>query len=377
MDEQTTMRHPQHARVRQRGFTILELLVAAVMVGLAAVFIGEIFTQQNRAHVVVENVTETQQSVRALGDMLERDLRVTGFLVPEEMAFCGIDTAALPDTAPDVLFLTDADALGDAIAPNNVPALGVAARVLNGSSIDGRNNGESLILDTLAPDGVPFYDLSGNGVADSDFLFIPAPLRAGGVILWDRANPAAGVACGIIRGIGGTTLTVDFNPGGVGAARNTALGNPSSDILAVPAHVYRIDGTRLLRNEMLLAEDVEDLQFAAFFDVNGDGIVNCPGGPCAGPPFVSTLEYPGSEGSVYRADAWDHADLRELRVTIVGRTRAPDPQALNNADMARGTMQFQENRTPPPGGVAPDGFRRRVMVLTAAVRNVGGRELGG
>jgi prepilin-type N-terminal cleavage/methylation domain-containing protein len=361
----------------RHGFTILELLVAAAVVGIAAVLIGEVFTQQNRAHVVVENVAETQQSVRALGDMLERDLRATGFLVPEEMAFCGIDTAALPDEIPDVLFLTDADALGDAIAPTSVPALGQVAQVMNSASVDGRGNGESLILDTLVPDGVAFYDLNGDGVGDSDFLFTAAPARSGGVIVWDRANPGGGVACGIIRGIAATTLTVDFAPNGLVAARATALGGLGADLVAVPAHVYRVQGTQLLRNEMLLAEDVEDLQFAAFFDVNDDGVVNCPGGPCAGPPFVSALEYPGSAGSIYRADAWNNADLRELRVSIVARTRAPDPQVLQNPLMARGQMQFQENRTPPVGGVAADGFRRRVTVLTAAVRNVGSRELGG
>ena len=31
------------------------------------------------------------------------------------------------------------------------------------------------------------------------------------------------------------------------------------------------DESRLLRDEMILAEDVEDFQVAFFFDVNGDG----------------------------------------------------------------------------------------------------------
>ena len=43
----------------------------------------------------------------------------------------------------------------------------------------------------------------------------------------------------------------------------------------MPGHVYQVNGqSQLLRNGVILAEDVEDLQFALFFDVDDDGVTD-------------------------------------------------------------------------------------------------------
>ena len=70
--------------------------------------------------------------------------------------------------------------------------------------------------------------------------------------------------------------------------------------MAVPAHVYWVNPNapngppQLIRDGMVLANDVEDLQVALFYDVDDDGVVSGldPGLPDY-PPHSAT-EYPGS-----------------------------------------------------------------------------------
>lgn len=368
-------------RRNNRGFSLIELVVSMAVLGLISFFLSNLLVRSSRTYTVVDDVTETQQNLRAVTSLMERELRSTGFLVPEGAAICGYDTGGggTPDNGPDVLFVSDADALD----PAGVTSLTTQAADVLGGYGDG-DGIEVLQLSSLVVDANPFYDLDGDGVADSDFLFTAAPARSGGVIVVDRTNPAAGAACGVITAInpGASTITVDFNiatapnaPGGAGAAPNgTPLGVGAVDLVAVPAHVYWINpngangAPQLIRDGMVLANDVEDLQLALFYDTDDDGIVD-PLGPGDPPPFHSALEYPGSAaaGAQYEPGLWDNSELREVRVTVVARTRGQDPDVLANPNLANNVQQGFENR---PAGVVADGFRRRSITLTVQPRNV-------
>ena len=366
-----------HAR---RGFTLIELLVSMAVLGLITFFLTDLLVRQSRTYTVVDDVTETQQNLRAVTSLLERELRSTGFLVPEGAAICGYDTGGTgtPDTGPDVLYVSDADALD----PAGITSLTTqAADVLSGY---GDGDGiEALELSSLVVDANPFYDLDGDGVADSDFLYTTTPARNGGVIVVDRSNPAAGAACGVITNINGNTVTVDFNvatapnaPGGGGAAPDgTPLGLGATDLVAVPAHVYWINPgaggapPQLVRDGMVLANDVEDLQLALFYDVDDNGVVDGLDPDFAPPPTHSATEYPGSaaDNAEYEPGSWDNSELREVRVTVVARTRSEDPNVLANPNLATGVTQGFENRA---AGAVADGFRRRSITLTVQPRNV-------
>ncbi len=76
---------------RLAGFTLLELLIAVAVMGLVVASLLEVFTTQHRTYVVVDQVTEAQQSTRAVAHLLEHDLRMAGFMVPERAAVCGWD----------------------------------------------------------------------------------------------------------------------------------------------------------------------------------------------------------------------------------------------------------------------------------------------
>jgi hypothetical protein len=120
---------------------------------------------------------------------------------------------------------------------------------------------------------------------------------------------------------------------------------------------------QLLRDGMVLANNVEDLQVALFYDLDDDGVMD-----------GENLEYPGSGGgAIYQSRNWDNSFLREIRVNIVARTRDQDADVVQNPGMAQGTWQLAENRVAPPG--LPDGFRRRVHTSTIRPRNVGARPL--
>ena len=367
-------------RSRCHGFSLIELMVAMAVLGVVTVFLTDLLVRQSRAYQVVDNVTETQQNLRAIGDLLEHELRVTGFLVSEGAAFCGVDVppgAAYPDTTPDVIVVTDAEALDPAGVTNQT----LGAQVLG--AFAGTGSSETVNVDDVVLDGNAFYDTDGDGVADSDFLYgeAPQPVRNGGVIVVDRANTDRGVSCGIIRDldVAGDSIEVDFqlngaSPGGTPLAA-VPPGGGIPDVVAIPAHVYWIQNGNLVRDGMILAQDVEDLQFAAFYDVDGDDVVD--GAGTVDPPYASSLEYPGSRdtlngvaGQAYESDAWDNADLREIRVNLVGITKSQDPDVLQNPAAAQGQFQTTENRAAPGGN---DGFRRRVLTLTVRPRNVGGR----
>jgi prepilin-type N-terminal cleavage/methylation domain-containing protein len=67
------------AVMTRRGFTMVELLVTLVLLGMAATFIYTVFITQHNSYVAQQDVSETQQDVRVSLDMLTRDLRSTGY----------------------------------------------------------------------------------------------------------------------------------------------------------------------------------------------------------------------------------------------------------------------------------------------------------
>jgi hypothetical protein len=142
-----------------------------------------------------------------------------------------------------------------------------------------------------------------------------------------------------------------------GALANLVGTDAEEEIVIVPAARYALDSTtgtgRLERNGELLAQGVDDFQVSYYFDVDDDGVVD-----------AATAEEPGTkDGNAYSPANWDNEDLKEVRFSIVVRTRAADQQ------FADGNFVVLENRTAPAGG--SDGFRRRVIVGSVRPRNVG------
>jgi prepilin-type N-terminal cleavage/methylation domain-containing protein len=328
--------------MRNSGFTIIELMVASAILAIVMVFTMEIFTVNNRTYVKIDSVVDTQQSVRAISSIFERDLRHAGMMVPEAAGLCAIDNTG----APDLLYISDHTAINpeDAIGVFDGALVQGAVSQVNVSPTRTTLTLDTLVLEPDMPD--PSYDTDGNGVNDSDFHV------NGGVIVTDLMDPSRGSACGIVTDVDLATPSIEIE------IKTAALGNSAGayELTAVPALEYRIDSDRLYRNNLRLADGVEDLQLAYFLDTNGNNALDVG-------------ELYGTSGNNYVAAARDASDLRAVRFNVVTRTRSEDDQ------FTQGFIQPRENRT--VGSATPDGYRRRVHTAIVRMRNIGDRVGGG
>jgi prepilin-type N-terminal cleavage/methylation domain-containing protein len=339
------------------GFTLLELLIAAAILGVVITYLMQTFSTAQKAYVVVEQVSEAQQNLRVVADLMERDLRLAGYLVPSHAAVCGVDIT----NGPDTLFVSNADVIlpADQLQVANFSALlsgNLGAEVTDagagvGGTIGGLGEDVNLAKRWVDVDGGP-----------ADFA------RNQGVILVDRNDPNGRAACGVITldpvatGPSSIRLLVDFLTNDLGPM----AGNP--DVRAIPAHVYNITppnpgaGTpaQLYRDGVLLANDVEDLQVAYFFDLDDDRVLD------AG-EFQGDLGQAVGDGIAvpYDSAAVDGSMLRQVQISLVTSTREDDP----NDDAPAMIQQVTGNRNPATIA-APDRKRRRVYSSTVRLRNV-------
>ncbi len=320
---------------RRAGFTLIELMVASVLASILMIFVLETFTVNNFAYSRIDAVVGSQQSLRVISSLLERDIRHAGFMLREEAALCGLDD----DDGPDTLYVTD----------HNAPETGNLTTMYDGSEVQGvvtnvPTGTVTLLLDSIFLESTvasASYDTDGNGTNDSDFQV------GGGAIIVDFESPGRGSACGTVTGvnIGANTVTINVRTAPLGLAGGVI------QLIVLPAIEYRIVGTRLFRNGLLLSNEIEDMQASLYFDVNGDNLVDA--GEILG----------DGVGNDYLAAANDAADLRGVQLSLVARTRLEDPNFS-------GFFQATENRNAVAG---QDGFRRRVHTNTIRLRNVGSR----
>ncbi len=331
---------------RRSGFTLIELMLAVSLLSIVILGTFESLTRQHKTSIVTENVVEVQQNVRAISYLIEREIRMAGFMVPNAVSICGIDSV----NGPDELFISESEP----IVPDDARAGDLGARVTSPWA-PGNALPANLVLtldaatSDLDGDGNYFYDNDGNGVPEVDFRV------GGGFILGDLANPHRGTACGIVQQATPTQLVI-VQTGGNLIPLNAAS-DAEEEIVIVPAAHYAVNGAfatgRLERNGDLLAQGVDDFQISFFFDVDDDGVID-----------AAPAEEPGTlAGNLYDAANWDNTTLKEVRFSLVVRTRSGDP------DFNGGAFMTFENRVDP--GLGPDGFRRRAMVAAVRPRNIG------
>jgi len=329
----------QGLRAGRGGYSLPELVIAMAILIIVVGYVMNSFSSQHKTYSVNDQVMEVQQNLRAVSDLLESEVRMSGFLVPDGASICGVDNT----NASDELFVTDTSP----IDPGAVPSADLGARVTAGYA-----NGTGLATWTLDSstvdldgDGNFFYDTDADGTADADFQI------GAGFILTDLTNPDRGTVCGTIEDIGSAQARVDVVAGGFDPAVAA-----DQELVMVPAARYHVaTGGRLMRNGDLLSIGIDDFQVSYFFDVDGDGLIDTT---------TPSNENPGTvAGGVYDPTDWDVTTLRQLRFNVVAVTRAEDE------GFTGGGFQLTENRSDPGSGA--DGFRRRVYTSIVRPRNIG------
>ena len=319
---------------------MIELLTAMAILSVVLLFVFQTFMYQHATYQVTDQVSEAHQTVQGAARLIERDLRNAGYMVPHAAASCGVDV----DNGPDTLYVSDTDA----IRPADQLPVEIAKEELGAPALESDKPTSATTawigVDDVVVDAQASYDTDGNGTNDSDFRV------GGGAILIDRGNPNYGVACGIVAGL---DLTPPYQ---VQVTWQSLLATgAASDLVLVPAHVYRITGTappQLQRDGSLLAKDVEDLQVAWYYDDNTNRVVDAN-------------EIKGVTGNNYVTSGVDGDELREVRINLITRTRGNDPRNPDDA----GVGQTLENRT-TASAPGDDGRHRRVHTATVFLRNL-------
>jgi type IV pilus assembly protein PilW len=85
---------------KQEGVTLIELLVALVICGVAIGAIYRLFIFQTRAYTVQDQVVEVQQNVRSAMEIMLRDLRMTGYDDDSAASTITITTPILTPVTP-------------------------------------------------------------------------------------------------------------------------------------------------------------------------------------------------------------------------------------------------------------------------------------
>ena len=293
------------------GFSLLELMVVVVITVVVTGHILSIFAGQLLTYEGQRAVTEVQDDARLAADMIHRDLRMSGFMVPSQAGVAAVDGG---NTDPDMLCISDYTLL-------NETQIELATNVFDGAALNSDLGGSVGSVAIAAAE----RDIDGDG--DNDFAV------GAGLIIAEGTS----THCARILAVGATNIT--FQPD-----TPATFGATSLNGVAVPAILYARTAAGLTRNGLVVSRQVEDLQVEFAVDANDDG------------------QIVGGEFPIHGLFGNDPTLVRLIRLSVLTRTVLEDPQLPDG-----GGRPAVANRA---AAGAPDGFRRRLVVGSATPRNL-------
>jgi prepilin-type N-terminal cleavage/methylation domain-containing protein len=292
---------------RSAGFSLVELMVAVVVMGIVTSQLLLAFSHQHTTSIEHERSIEIQQEARLINDLILADLRIGGFMVPAFAAVGSIDGGV---NGSDILCVSDSTIIND----NTLPG---ATSKFSGATITAAVGAG----DTSVTVSAASMDIDSDG--DDDFSLNDGVLIGTGT----EAH------CAVITNIAGSTIS--FTPATI-AGFSAAF----SDV-AVPALVYQVNGTTITRNSMVLSNHIEDLQVQFGVDLDSNGTV---------------------EGAEFPID-----DLTGLNFDLVENVRIIlTARDLRGKPGFAGQFASVANRV----AGAADNFKRRRMTGDVLVRNL-------
>ena len=229
-----------------KGFSMVELMVVLVIAGIVIAGVYRTFTAQQKTFVVQEEVSEAQQSARAVMDVIARDIRMAGFGAPA-WAVAGLTNGIRVDQASPADFTIVGVFAGPIGKLSNAATIGQNQIVINtlGQNVDLTKDDNLLIFESDR--AVPPILTQAEVLA--------APLRYTTVVVWTTTS--------------GSDPTVDIDADGstAGARDGFELDlRANALVYRVGTVRYQLVGNRLERNGELLANNVTTLQVTDLFN---------------------------------------------------------------------------------------------------------------
>ncbi len=298
-------------QAQRDGFTLIEVMVALAILGIVVAQALAIFGAQKRTYARTERAIQVQQDVRLVADAILADMRMAGYMVPRQAGITSVDGGA---AGSDVLCLSDPEKIADSEA--DTAAMRFEKAELSIAMLGATDSA------TLDPSDL---DIDGDG--NDDFT------DGEGLIIVDDDSSHCGRITGITGGSNNVFAFVPDTPGGFNASTSLTR--------VVPAVVYWLNGTDLMRNGLRVATDIEDLQIEYGLDDNGDGL-------------LAEAEYEDD------LNGEDPLDLLAVRLSIIARADMEDDTLKGPGRPAAANRLAGAN----------DGFLRRRVTTVVMPRNL-------
>jgi prepilin-type N-terminal cleavage/methylation domain-containing protein len=343
------MKEKRRLGSNQKGFTLIELMVALVLSFILVGAIYRTFTSQQKAYTVQDQIAETQQNARMAMNILVRDIRMAGYGMPE-----GGITISKTAYSNAINIVKDGKYGGTQQPFDSITVVGAFG------------SPSGYLSRTLLPGATELYlrsssEASHFDTADRKYIFI------GGL---DRLT---------VVGISGSKLTLGskttvrfptaiLSAGVDGGSTEIPLvdtgGLVSGDVLALGTETVTI--TAVSNNSITVDTDPDTAGNQPITGTYPAGTVINPI-----PVFRVTAVRYGIDpytGSFTREDK-AVGTVAELAGNIQDIQISPDDQ--NDQSFYTITLTAR-TRTPDPDYVENQGFRQRVLQSTVALRNLRG-----
>lgn len=348
-------------RKNDKGYTLVELLIAIVIGFVLISAATATYIAQNRSYIAQESVSEINTQSKIAHDLIANAIKGAGYGVPADMGqdtINGFTTIIIP-VEGGVDISSPADAITIVGGFRRVGELwpagggtiacpgGVVPMDANTIRIVYTGNAALDTVDRrfISIDGIDFLEVSsctldGNGDCDANNdISLDRPLLQDFPLLDTGGSTACDVGRPVYL-IEDVTFCVDANSTLRRIRRNADITNCAG-----------IAGS----DNDVIAENIEDLQFAYAVDANNDGQIDDlnSNNMLDGGDFIN--------GSAVINDA----DIRAIRINILARAARPD---VNYAGLGLVNPLTIENRT---HAATSDDFRRRWWQTLITMRNQG------
>ena len=347
--------------IRQAGFTLVELLVVLALSGIVLGAILKIFSSSNKSYAVQEEVAAMQQNLRIAKLYLTRDIRMagaglTGFSGPDGNRIYGIgftNNDINGNPASDRISVNyiafDNDGCGqDPDTSDSRPLCDTWPPLTLKNEMNTTSTGAD-VEENLS--GSPYNAWKGGCVCNGVNYDQSTPGFMALITLPDGSRQNTFFVTGVQTGSPDRLLKATPYPG---TAVNKVGGTfPAKSTLrffnktAITSLTYSIVNEKLMRNGTLLAEGIEDMQFAFGLDTTGDGSVD------------TTVVTPGAGNSLTDPQ---RDQVRWVRIGLVGKTLKA------GAAYVKSTHPGLED-SPLTGNVGR--FKRKRLQVTVKTRNIG------